>query len=101
MSRGKNDGHLHLPPGGVTPVFAELSRIKSVIGIKCPKMKYFLEVDSRKGNPAGHTPKVVVGSGWSKRSRRWGNGCLVIPPEVEGLDFVKRKVFFAAPGMIK
>ena len=70
-------GHLHLPPAGVAPVFAELSRIKSVIGIKYPKMKFFLEVGSREGNPASHTPKAVVGSGRSMRSRRWGNGFLV------------------------
>ena len=95
------EGHLHLPPAGVAPVFAELSRIKSVIGIKCPKMKFFLEVGSREGNPASHTPKVVVGSGWSMRSRRWENGFLVMPPEVESLYFMKRKIFFAALGMIK
>ena len=88
---GENEGHLHLPPAGVIPVFAELSRIKSVIGIKYPKMKFFLEVGSREGNPASHTPKVAVGSGRSMRSRRWENGFLVMPPEVEGLDFMKLK----------
>ena len=82
---GENEGHLHLPPVGMVPVFAELSRIKSVIGIKYPKMKFFLEVGSREGNPASHTPKVVIGSGRSVRSRRWENGLLVMPPGVEGL----------------
>jgi hypothetical protein len=71
MSRGKNKGHLHLPPAGVAAGFAELPRIKSVIGIICPKMKFFLEPASRDGNPENHTPKVVVGSGWYKRSRRF------------------------------
>lgn len=97
----KGGGHLHLPPAGVAPVFAELSRIKSVIGIKCSKIKFFLEVGSREGNPASHTPKVVVGSGCSMRRRRLKNVFLVIPPEVEGLDFISRKIFFAALGMIK
>jgi hypothetical protein len=86
---------------GLTPVFAELSRIKSVNGIKYPKMKFFLEVRSREGNPASHTPKMVVGSGRSMRSRRWEDGFLVMPPEVEGLYFMKRKIFFAALRMIK
>jgi hypothetical protein len=78
-------GHLHLPPGGMAPVFAEFSRIKSIIGIKYPKMKFFLEVGSKEGNPASRTPKVVVGSGRSMRSRRWGNVFLLMPPEFEGL----------------
>ena len=74
------EGHLHLPPAAVAAVFAELSRIKSVIGIKYPKMKFLLEVGSREENPASHTPKVVVGSGRSMRSRRVKNGCLLMPP---------------------
>ena len=71
--------------------FFESSGIKSVIGIKYPKMKFFLEVGSREGNPASHTPKAAVGSGWSMRSRRWKNGFLVMPPEVEVLYFMKLK----------
>ena len=67
------------------PVFAELSRIKAVIGIKCSKMKFFLEVGSREGNPASHTLKMVVSSGRSMRSRRWGNGFLLMPHEFAGL----------------
>jgi hypothetical protein len=59
-------GHLHLPPSGVTPLFAELSKIKSVIGIKYPKMKLFL-------------------GGRSMRSRQRGNGFLLMPPEFAGL----------------
>ena len=98
---GGNEGHPHMPPVGLTPVFAELSRIKSVIGIKYPKMKFFVEVGSWQGNPASHTPKAAVGSGLSMRSRRWENGFQVMPPKVEGLDFMKRKIFFAALGMIK
>ena len=94
---GENEGHLHLPPAGVAPVFAELSRIKSVIGIKYPKMKFFLEVGSREGNPASHTPKAVVGSGWSMRSRRWGNGFLLMPPEFEGL-YKKEENILRRPG---
>jgi hypothetical protein len=38
---GENEGHRHLQPAGLIPVFAELSRIKSAIGIKYPKMKFF------------------------------------------------------------
>ena len=57
----ESEGHLHLPPAGVVPVFAELSRIKSVIGIKYPKMKFFLEIGSREGNPDGLYPQ---GGGW-------------------------------------
>jgi len=94
-------GHLHLPPAGLVPVFVELSRIKSVISIKYPKIKFFLEVGSRQENPTSHTPKAVVGSCRSMRSRRRENGSLVMPPEVEGLDFLKRKIFCAASGMIK
>jgi len=43
VSRGKNEGHLHMPPAGVAAVFAELSRIKSVIGIKWPKLNFCLK----------------------------------------------------------
>jgi hypothetical protein len=39
---GGNEGHPHLAPAGLALVFAELSRIKSVIGIKYPKMKGFV-----------------------------------------------------------
>ena len=87
-------GHLHLPPAGLAPVFAELSRIKSVIGIKYPKMKFFL-------------------GGRSMRSRRWENGFLLMPPEFEGLykeeenilrrpwhDKMKQPIDFNTPGRI-
>ncbi len=67
---GKNEGHLHMPPAGVAAVFAELSRIKSVIGIKCPKMKFSWSSAPGREIRTNHTPKVVVGSGWSMRSRR-------------------------------
>jgi hypothetical protein len=63
VSRGKNEGRLHMPPAGVAEVFAELSRIKSVIGIKWPEVKFCLEVGSSKGSPINRTPKVVAGSG--------------------------------------
>jgi hypothetical protein len=43
--------------GGHGTDFAELTRIKSVIGIKCLKVKFFLEVGSRQENPASHTPR--------------------------------------------
>jgi hypothetical protein len=101
MSRRKNEPHLHLPPAGLPAVFAELSRIKSVISITCPKINFFLEAGSRKGNPASHTPRVAVGSGWSMQSRRLKNGLLIMLPEVNGLDFMKRKISCAALGMIK
>ncbi len=58
---GKNEGHLHLPPAGVAAVFAELSRIKSVIGIKCPKMKFFLEFGFQ-GGKSGES--YSQGGGW-------------------------------------
>jgi hypothetical protein len=64
-------------------------------------MKFFLEIRSREENPASHSPKIVVGSGRSMRRRRWENGFLVMPHEVEGLNFMKRKIFRAALGMIK
>jgi hypothetical protein len=50
MSRGENEGHLHMPPAGVAAVFAELSRIKSVIGIKWPEVKFCLEFGSGDGS---------------------------------------------------
>ena len=49
VSRGKNEGHLHMPPAGVAAVFAGLSRIKSVIGIKWPEVKFCLEFGSGEG----------------------------------------------------
>ena len=63
VSRGKNEGHLLMPPAGVAAVFAELSRIKSVIGIKWPEVKFCLEFGSGEGSPINRTPKVVAGSG--------------------------------------
>jgi hypothetical protein len=86
-----------MPLAGAAPVFAELSRIKFVIGIKCPKVKYFPEIGSRQGNPASHTPKMTVGSGRSLRSRRWGNGFLLMPPEFAGL-YKKEENILRRPG---
>lgn len=63
MSRGKNEGHLHISPAGVVTVFAELSRIKSVIGIKWPEVKFCLEFGSGEGSPIDRTPKAAAGSG--------------------------------------
>ena len=62
VSRGKNEGHLHMPPAGVAAVFAGLSRIKSVIGIKWPEVKFSLEFGSGEGSTVKRTPKVVAGS---------------------------------------
>ena len=64
-------------------------------------MKFFLEVGPREGNPASHTPQVVVGSGWSMRMRWLKNGFLIIGNGVEGLEIIERKRFLAAPGTIK
>jgi len=52
-----------MPPAGVAAVFAELSRIKSVIGIKWPEVKFSLEFGSGEGSPINRTPQVVAGSG--------------------------------------
>ena len=106
---GGNGGHLHLPPAGLAPVFAELSRIKSVIGIKYPKMKFFLEVGSREGNPASHTPKGRLAR--SVHGKRWGMVSWLMPPEFEGLykeeenilrrpwhDKMKQPIGFNRPG---
>ena len=78
---GKKRGHLP----GMVPVIAELSRIKSVIGIKCPKMKFFLEVGSRQEYPASHTLKAAVGRRRFMKSRLWGNCFRLMPPEFAGL----------------
>jgi hypothetical protein len=43
--------------GGHGTGFAELTRIKSVIGIKCLKVKFFPQIGSRQNNPASHTPR--------------------------------------------
>jgi len=69
----------------VIPVFAELSRFKSVIGITYPKIKFFLEVGLRQKNPASYPPQ---GDGWLgsvHEEQAVGKWFLVMPPEVEGL----------------
>ncbi|MDP2046483.1 MAG: hypothetical protein Q8L00_09760 [Deltaproteobacteria bacterium] len=43
--------------GGHGTGFAELTRIKSVIGIKCLKVKFFPQIGSRQENPVSHTPR--------------------------------------------
>jgi hypothetical protein len=79
------EGHLHRPPAGLAPIVADFTRIKSVIGIKCPKMKFFLEIGSRQENPASHPPNAAVGSGRSLMSSRWEKGFLDMPPEFASL----------------
>jgi len=56
-------GEKRRPPAGMAAVFAELSRIKSVIGRKRPEVKFCLEFGSGEGSPTKRTPKVVAGSG--------------------------------------
>jgi hypothetical protein len=43
--------------GGHGTGFAELTRIKSVIGIKCLKVKFFPQIGSGQENPASHTSR--------------------------------------------
>jgi hypothetical protein len=48
---GGEPGGKPRPAASITPIFAPLSRIKSVIGIKYPKIKFFLEAVSRRTIP--------------------------------------------------
>jgi hypothetical protein len=54
---GGNEGRPHMPLAGVATVFTELSRIKSVIGIKYSKMKIFSGGWLQGGKSGGSYPQ--------------------------------------------
>jgi hypothetical protein len=57
---GENEGHPHKPPEGLAPIFAELFKIKSVIRIKYPEMKFSL-----RSAPDRKIRRVIPqGGGW-------------------------------------
>lgn len=56
-----DEGHLHMPPAA--PIVADFTKIKSVIGIKCPKMKFFLEIGSRQENRRVFPPRPRLSRG--------------------------------------